>query len=655
MNCGQISDGCSATLDCGTCAAPDTCGGGAVSNVCGHGGYSLPADRATAWGLAGMQSVGGVPSANWPICNATPLSPSGGDDSIPINKAIQGCAAGTVVQLAAGTFLMGRGNFVLVNKGVVLRGAGAGLTILRNPANDFLKKPDGGAPSPDSTPVIIVGPRRWTASDKDPSCGGLTPYDTTVMQLLSSDGLKGQTSVQVADGAIFSAGMLVKLDENTTSAWQPDVEGSSTSILASADYATTWRIHNPAVAGEDTVTSGVTPTPANNYSTTGTGKDEACWFSRQDRFQNEIKEIASVAGNVVTFNSPLHKTYRTGHYAELTTYTGNNLPVKNAGIEKMTFVGGGDACVRFNNTAYSWAKNIEVMHWNGEGIALSHSFRDEVRDSYVHNADFPENGGGAYAISLQMGSSEILVENNISMQINKVIVARASGAGSVFAYNYMDVGYIADNELWIEDGINASHLMGPHHVLMEGNWGVNIDSDFTHGNSTYNTHFRNYVTTIRSAFTNTYTGDQVDDAAHLTSDFPKRAVGANQYTYWMSYVGNVLGAPGIATAANGYIDEDMADSWKKPAGTIWLMGYGGTHYNPNAASTAIRDGNWDTLLGQQTWLTTAAAPLPASLYLPTKPAFFGSNPWPWVDPATGNVQTLPAKARYDAGTPNVLP
>jgi len=34
--------------------------------------------------------------------------------------------------------------------------------------------------------------------------------------------------------------------------------------------------------------------------------------------------------------------------------------------------------------------------------------------------------------------------------------------------------------------------------------------------------------------------------------------------------------------------------------------------------------------------------------LSQKPAFFGSNPWPWVDPSTGAVYTLPAKARFDA-------
>ena len=48
--------------------------------------------------------------------------------------------------------------------------------------------------------------------------------------------------------------------------------------------------------------------------------------------------------------------------------------------------------------------------------------------------------------------------------------------------------------------------------------------------------------------------------------------------------------------------------------------------------------------------------LPLSLYLSGKPAFFGSYTWPWVDP-TGSTQLyiLPAKARYDAGTPFLLP
>jgi hypothetical protein len=65
-------------------------------------------------------------------------------------------------------------------------------------------------------------------------------------------------------------------------------------------------------------------------------------------------------------------------------------------------------------------------------------------------------------------------------------------------------------------------------------------------------------------------------------------------------------------------------------------------------STAIREGNFDYITNQVHW-TSAPQQLPASLYLDSKPAFFGSNPWPWVD-ATGatKVSTLPARARFDA-------
>src|SRR5512141_2663644 len=65
----------------------------------------LPADRATTWN-PGLNSVGGIPSASWPIC-AT-LTPSGGDDASAIQSAINACGANKVVKLDAGTFKIGR-------------------------------------------------------------------------------------------------------------------------------------------------------------------------------------------------------------------------------------------------------------------------------------------------------------------------------------------------------------------------------------------------------------------------------------------------------------------------------------------------------------------------------------------------------------------
>ena len=617
--------------------------------------YALPATRTTAWN-PGLMSKGGIPSAGWPVCNSSPLKPSGGsDDSAQINAEITACAPGTVVQLGAGTFLMGSGDYVNVNKGVVVRGAGAGSTILKNPRNVFATASVQVAA--DSTPIVIVGAGRWVNPDGDGRCQGLTTYQTAYMQLLSADGAQGSSSVTVANGAIFSAGQMVLVDETSGAGWQPDVAKLATSVWASPDYAVEWDRHNPNLGGDDPIQTGVTPAASNNYSASGTGSDAACWFSRQDRPQNEIKEIASVSGNTITFTSPLTKAYRASHYAEVTTYTGSNAPVENAGLENLTVVGGGDGAIRFENTRYSWAKNIEITEWYGEGIAIEGGFRDELRDSYIHDASWAEPGGAGYAISLAFASSEILIENNISVKANKVMVARSSGAGSVVGYNYMDDGYIATDEAWDEIGLNASHMAGSHMVLFEGNQSFNIDSDDTHGNSTYMVYFRNYTTTVRSTFQSDYSGDTINDVSMVPgSNGPKRAAGAMGYSYWMTYLGNVLGQPGLTTAANGYVDAQGTTLPWVPC--IWLLGWNAAPpytVDTQVTTTAVRDGNWDSFLGKQTWLTGSAATLPSSLYLTSTPAFFGSNTWPWVDPTTGNTYTLPAKARYAAGTPNVVP
>jgi hypothetical protein len=85
--------------------------------------------------------------------------------------------------------------------------------------------------------------------------------------------------------------------------------------------------------------------------------------------------------------------------------------------------------------------------------------------------------------------------------------------------------------------------------------------------------------------------------------------------------------------------------------------YGGNWGNwDNGYSLAhiYRDGNWDNVTNGVVWASGARA-IPPSFYLTGKPSFFGANAWPWVDPATGTTATLPAKARFDAGTPNTVP
>jgi hypothetical protein len=323
----------------------------------------------------------------------------------------------------------------------------------------------------------------------------------------------------------------------------------------------------------------------------------------------------------------------------------------NAGIENLAMKGGDDSNIKFSWTAYSWAKNVDSGFWLNDGVRIEGSFRVQLEHSYVHDAVWPVNGGAGYAIDLTFGSSENLIEDSISVRVNKVMVARAAGAGSVVAYNYMDDGFISGSDGWVEIGLNASHLTGPHHVLFEGNWGFNADSDQTHGNSIYMTYFRNWLTGYRTKSTDYLNKTVVDDMSDCCS--PMRAAGAHAYAYWFSFIGNILGTPG---QMSGWHYNCMSAKNSIPSACIWDLGW--VDISPqgndqNVAATAIQDGNYDFLTNSAVWSgSDTTHTLPNSLYLGAAPAFFGSKQWPWTDPLTGTVYTLPAKARYDAGTPN---
>ena len=215
----------------------------------------------------------------------------------------------------------------------------------------------------------------------------------------------------------------------------------------------------------------------------------------------------------------------------------------------------------------------------------------------------------------------------------------------------MDDGFIGNDGGWVEIGVNGSHMVGSHHMLFEGNWAFNGDSDTTHGNAIYHTFFRNWLTGFRQKFSD-YIGSAVyDDATGCCG--PQRAAGLLYYSYWHSFIGNVLGMP---NKVNKWTYNCISHANHIPGQCIWMLGWvdgSPQGYDPNVQATTIRDGNYDFLNNSQKWETTPGGyALPNSLYLTAAPAFFGSKPWPWVDPSTGNVATLPAKARFDAGQPN---
>ncbi len=463
-----------------------------------------------------------------------------------------------------------------ITKGIVLRGMGPTLTKLKMPVGTS------------STPIVV----------------GTHWFKFTQSRNLASDAVKGSQTAVLTSNPGLTAGEIVVVDQVT----------------------------NPAI------TEWSTKSPPGDVSRT--------WFTRPDRPVGQVMEVQSVSGNTITFTTPFHIDFQTAYTAQLSRFSnvdnGAVVPsVKFAGVEDLYVYGGsgGQGNIQMENAAYSWIKNVESDFQNGESVGINASFRCIVRDSYIHSTQTPSPGGGGYGFSFSWYSADNLLENNISWNMNKVMVMRASGGGNVIGYNYMEDGWIDYSTGWVETGINASHMTCPHYELFEGNQSFNFDGDNTWGNAVYITVFRNHFTGKRRSIA----------PLVLTDAQNPRAIGLMEGHKWYSFVGNVLGT--ASQPLTGYVLDALFPWGDNPIG-MWRLGYNPENWAappaPTVTGTVIREGNFDYATSQVHWVAGPQT-LPASLYLSGKPAFFGNNPWPWVDPTgTVKVATLPARARFDA-------
>jgi hypothetical protein len=602
-NCGSISDGCGGTLECGSCTTPETCGGGGIANVCGEltPDDIIPPARRTIW-QPGVTYNGGIP--NRTTIYKT-LSPSGGDDTAAIQAALDSCPTDQVVKLAAGTFNINGNGLNFRTSHCTLRGSGTG------------------------TPGSGAGGTRLVKADRGSNrnyavmyMGANAGYGASIN--LAADAVQGAYSVTLASNPGIQVGEIVLLDHVTNNDpsvyWGPD--------------------HDPPGGGSRR------------------------WFCRQDRSLAQMLEVTAVNGNAITFATPIHVTHPVSFSAQLTRYA--HPPLMWSGVEDLYIYGGmgGDyhGNLALNYAAYSWIKNIEA-HWSvGTSVGLYSTYRCEVRDSYIHETPDPNPGGAGYLSGINVAASDNLMENNIMWYGNKVVVMRAAGGGNVFAYNYTDDSFGSGYPSLGEAGINAGHYTTTHMELLEGNYSPNFKGDSFWGSSLFITVFRNHLSAKRAAHRplDTYTsgGSPYIDGDRVAADLQYRSD-------YHNLVGNVLGAAGQTLIHSGGVTQtawlyEALDGFA-PDGVVPMWSIGAQQTNTGWSwfattyETQLRDGNWDWVTQSQRWhgiggAVGAGTPktIPDSLYLSAKPAFFGSNPWPWVDPATGTVYTLPAKARFEA-------
>jgi uncharacterized repeat protein (TIGR02543 family) len=558
--------------------------------------------------------------------------------------------------------------------------------------------PNGGPP------VILMAPVNPDYNFSWAKCGNTGAVVGTGCGALSlaADASQGQTTIQLTSTSGLSVGQWVLIDEASGAGWVADP------LNAWTNYGSVW-------ASSDWLSSSGSPATGRvmwSKSQNGGGWDfgtsypyqassVGCWHSYCDRPTAELHKVASIgtgscpgSGCTVTFDDPLTIAFRQsgGHNAQVypTLYASNTAvgsPIsflQSAGVENVSVLRGVNGGMQMELCAYCWIKNTEVGDWYGGGINIEYSARSELNTVYVHHCWDSVNNGGEYPIALDDASTEILITNSITNFGGKGMVARAGGAGSVVSYSYVDdTMYDAESgigDYWLDMGLNASHYSGPHHVLFEGNWADNLDNDNTHGNSMYVTFFRNQSTGMRTPFTDSSLNKTVNDLTGIgyacgttgpsgcaqNAPAPFRATGPMAYNYWFAFVGNVLGLAGQTTAANGWSYEgDWSGHRIFMLG--WNTGPGGQdpYLNGVKGSYLFRSGNYDYLNNSiMAWPSGYSQTLPNSFYLSAAPTFFSSGatctyPWPWVTP-TGSTQVqtnscggsgLPAKARYEAGTP----
>jgi hypothetical protein len=376
---------------------------------------------------------------------------------------------------------------------------------------------------------------------------------------------------------------------------------------------------------------------------------DCTYFKRAaDRGVSQRVEVASVeiANGTVTLTSALHWTFKAAapYSAQLVRVTSG--VIRWAGIESVRLQGGAAGSydgqsaggIDISNAGYCWVKDVQTDSTiGGIHVALRGSYRCVIRDGYFHNSANYGFGTDCYGIVVGCASSDNLIENNIARYMNKPLQFSNSGGGNVFGYNYADNAWSDQDGSFQEVPIDA-HCAFPHMELVEGNFAPHMGLPDTHGAAGYITFFRNYASS-QFAFPPVY-GRTTRQTSNL------QALSVCSECIYVSAVGNVFGPvagsdPKSAVEITKYISSGFDNG---------ILNFGSSA-STHSAATALIHGNYDNVNKKVTWDSSIGDhAIPLSLYLASKPAFFGSNPWPWVTPEASNPLTgvLPAKIRANS-------
>jgi hypothetical protein len=191
--------------------------------------------------------------------------------------------------------------------------------------------------------------------------------------------------------------------------------------------------------------------------------------------------------------------------------------------------------------------------------------------------------------------------------------------------------------------------------LFEGNVGNAFCMDNYHGTGNLATVFRNRLSGT--------------EGTKSSNTIPVNLLGYNRL---VNVVGNVLGTAGYHQT----YEHSRAAANGSPDRSIYVLGYSGVGsstaaglpYDPLVLGTLVRWGNFDAATRQSQWNpaelpSSVAAPpgqtLPPSLFLPSRPVWWGAAPWPAIGPDVsggpdggGHAHKIPAQICFEGARRN---
>lgn len=370
-----------------------------------------------------------------------------------------------------------------------------------------------------------------------------------------------------------------------------------------------------------------------NADGTGGSSPEECRSGAGTRCIGQITRIAAINGSTLTVAPALYHAYSAAQSPQIWKLSSvtRQAGVEDLSLERISPTGfEGYHNFKVVACAQCWIKNVASIKTATFHVDLDRTVECEIRDSLFSDG-WAHGGGRSYGVAPSGRTSAALIENNIFYHLRHAMIVKDGAAGNVFGYNYSVASY--QGEDWLAADMN-SHGAHTTMNLFEGNIAAKIYGDFTHGSSSYNSFFRNWVVRTSSA---------------LNVTRALRAVDIEKSNWYYNVVGNVLGQAGQTWTAR----EDNGSRSPTDGRYAYTFGYfsdgTSTSVDSQSKATAFRHGNFDYATQSTLWdASTADRTLPASLYLTSKPAFFGGLPWPSIGPdLTPLTGTIPAKERYE--------